>query len=277
MIGHRIWVEAKKNFQGVVIGTTRANSKRLKEFSCFSPDDQIFELDVSDWNSVQLFLDKEKPDWIVNAAGITIRKDEIKNLERAFEVNSLFPRRLEKWCEKNQKQLIHLSTDCVFGGESGNYTEESVYSAKDIYGKSKALGEVYGPQALTLRFSCIGRELEGKTELLEWFLSQEGKEISGFNKVIYTGVTNLVIAREVLKNIKREKKLSGIYQVSSKSISKYHLLELAKRSFGINTIIKMNDGLISDKSLDSTKYKNATGFVAPSWEEMMAELAGGER
>jgi len=260
MIGHRIYLEALKSFKGDVLGISRRGFK------------EIISLDVQDWNLIRQFLDNHKPDWIINAVGITLRKPELKIFDTTLEVNALFPHRLEKWCEQNSKRLIHLSTDCVFSGETGAYVEESIPSAKEIYGKTKFLGEVIGESALTLRFSCIGREREGKTELLEWFLAQKGKTINGFSNAIYSGLTNIVIAKEVLKIIHHYPELSGLYQISSSPISKYELLCLAKKAFNVDVSIVPDANFFSDKSLLCDKYKMATGFKSASWPEMLDEL-----
>lgn len=276
MIGHQVWQEAKKRWQENVFGVLRRYKKDFNVENLFNHN--IYEnLDLTEWPRVETLLDQLKPDVIVNAAGITIRKDEIKDLPRALEINSFFPRRILKWAQLNNSRVIHLSTDCVFDGSSGNYREFSQPSAKDNYGKSKFLGEIEGSNAVTLRFSCIGRELDSHTELLDWFLSQRGKKIQGFANAKYSGLTNIVIAKEICRIITDYPKLEGVFQLSSTAISKYDLLCLAKSYYKLDVEIEKNDNYVSDKTLLHDKYKISTGFIAPSWLEMMKELASDNR
>lgn len=271
MIGHRIWLEACNIKGAEVYGVIRKSKAHYQSFNLFN--ENVFDgIDVSNWQSVEQILSKIKPDFIVNAIGITIRKPEMSDISKALEINSFFPRKLLKWAQQNNSRVIHLSTDCVFDGSSGHYTETSLPSAKDNYGKTKFLGEIEGEHALTLRFSCIGRELESHTELLEWFLSQEGKEIKGFGKVTYTGVTTLVVAREVINTIVKFPHLSGIFQLSSSPISKYDLLCLIQKKYGTHVSIVRNDEYVADKSLVCDKYVKATGFKPLSWDMMIDEL-----
>ncbi len=269
MIGHRIWLEAKERWQNNVFCTMRnpVNSDLFRGKNIYS------NIDVQDWLRVVDILNREKPDVIINAVGITIRKSEIDNLNNTIEINSFFPRRLLKWAQANNSRVIHLSTDCVFDGGEGQYTELSQPTAKDNYGKTKFLGEIEGEKALTLRFSCIGRELNSHTELLDWFLSQNGKTIRGFSHVMYSGLTSTVIAKEICRLINDFPNLEGVFQLSSDPISKYDLLCLAKEYFKVDVEIEKFENFSSDKTLVCDKYKSATGFKPASWRDMMKEIS----
>lgn len=276
MIGHRIWLEAQNIKGASVYGVIRKPKSHYQKFNLFN--ENVFDgIDVSDWQSVEQILTKIKPDFIVNAVGITIRKPEMSDITKSLEINSFFPRKLLKWAQQNEARVIHLSTDCVFDGSSGKYTETSQPSAKDNYGKTKFLGEIEGEKALTLRFSCIGRELDSHTELLEWFLSQEGKDINGFGKVTYTGVTTHVVAKEVANVMANFPQLSGTFQLSSSPISKYDLLCLIQKKYGTHVNIARSDDYVADKSLVCDKYVKATGFKPQSWETMIEELHSDSR
>jgi len=276
MIGHKIWFEANLKWKKNVFGSKRIQNCKLENNGLEKPF--VFEIeDISDWGQVEKALVETKPDFIVNAVGVTTRKPEILNLEKALEVNSFFPRRLLKWAQTNNSRIIHLSTDCVFDGGVGQYSELSQPSAKDIYGKTKFLGEIEGSNALTLRFSCIGRELVSHTELLDWFLSQRGKTIKGYSGAMYSGLTSTVIAKEICRVIEKFPNLEGTYQLSSEPISKYDLLCLAKTHFKLDVEIEKFDNYVSDKTLICDKYKKATGFQPASWDEMMKELASDQR
>ncbi len=271
MIGHRVWMEANQNPQHSTYGIIRKSITHYSKFNIFN--ENIFDnVDVSNWESVEQILNQVKPDCIINALGITIRKKEIEDIQKALEINSFFPRRLLKWAQANNSRVIHLSTDCVFDGSSGQYLEISQPSAQDHYGKTKFLGEIEGDRALTLRFSCIGRELESHTELLDWFLSQAGKKIKGYRRAIYSGVTTHVVAREVIRMVENFPNLNGVFQLSSSPISKYDLLHLIQETYKIQVEIEPFDGYLADKSLVCEKFKNATGFIPMTWEEMIKEL-----
>ncbi len=275
MIGHRLLLEVRSQFNS---GYGLIRRKKSDYIGCSLFDDDIIDqTDVSDWRVLESVLDVLRPDVIVNAIGVTIRREEMLNFKTALEINSFLPQRLSKWAQRNSSRLIHFSTDCVFGGEAGSYDEMSNPSAADNYGRSKFLGEVVGENSLTLRFSCIGRELETHSELLDWFLAQRGKRIKGYSRAMYSGVTSMVIAKEVCRIIKDFPKLQGLYQISSEPISKYDLLCLAKNHFKLDVDIEKFDNYVSDKTLLCEKYKNATGYKQASWDEMMRELSSDHR
>lgn len=271
MIGHRVWLEARKEWGSNVFGVVRKSKEVYGRYEIF--DKNIYDLqDVSNWASLEKILEEVRPDWIINAIGITIRKPEVTNLDAVLEINSFLPHRLVKWAQRNSAKVIHFSTDCVFNGNAGKYSESSNPTATDNYGKTKFLGEITDASGLTLRFSCIGRELESHTELLDWFLFQEAKTVKGFKNAIYSGVTTHVVASEVVKIIKYHPELNGIFQLSSTPISKYDLLCLIKDEFKLDVDIQQSVDYVSDKSLNSHKYSLATGFSAPSWTEMLKSL-----
>lgn len=271
MIGHKM-VEVLSQKYPDTYACTRSEFTRFSEFGLFSSDKFISGIDVSEWDHVENLLNKLKPDVILNCVGITLRKPEIKDFEYCVEVNSLFPQRLKSWAVQNSARMIHFSTDCVFDGKSENYFEYSQALAKDIYGKTKYLGEVLGPKCLTLRGSMIGFELFGKTELLEWAMAQQGKSVKGFTKAVYSGVTTSVMAELVLMLIGQESFLEGIYQVSSVPISKFDLLTKINAQFGLQMNIEPDDKYASSKVLNCQKIYDAVGFRAPSWDDMLKEM-----
>ena len=188
-------------------------------------------------------------------------------------VNSLFPHKLANWAKINDKRVIHFSTDCVFDGKIGNYNEKSLTTAEDLYGRTKALGEINYSHTLTIRSSFIGQELFDKTELLDWFLSQDGKQIKGFKNTLYSGVSTIFMSRLVANIILNFPDLSGLYQLSpEKPISKYDLLSIAKDTFGVNVEIIPDVMHIHTPTLDSSKLRTELNLKIPSWVEMMREL-----
>jgi dTDP-4-dehydrorhamnose reductase len=173
--------------------------------------------------------------------------------------------------------VIHFSTDCVFNGKEGDYTEESLTTAEDLYGRTKALGEIRYKHTLTIRSSFIGQELFERTELLEWVLAQDGKQIKGFKNALYSGVSTNFMAKTVNDIITNHTQLSSLYHLGLEvPISKYDLICLVKKAFGLNIDIIPEIDYVHRPTLNTAKLKNDMGVKVPSWEEMMEELAKDE-
>jgi dTDP-4-dehydrorhamnose reductase len=214
-----------------------------------------------------------RPHVIVNAAGLIKQRAESDEPVEAIQVNALFPHQLARCAAAAGARLIHLSTDCVFSGRTGNYRESDPPDATDLYGRSKLLGEVAGPGALTLRTSMIGRELSSTRGLVEWFLGRGNQDAQGFTHAIFSGLTTPVLAALILEIIERHPHLTGLYHVSAAPIDKHRLLHLLNAAFHANVRITASDRLRIDRSLDGSRFREATGFVAPAWETMIQELA----
>lgn len=272
MIGHQMWYKLNKEFPGSVYGTVRKDAAYYDQFKIFNTQFLIPNLDVTNTAQVLKVLDQVNPDVVLNCVGITLRKPEIKDPELCQNVNSLFPQRLGRWAAQHQKRLIHFSTDCVFAGGDGMYTELSIPDAQDVYGKTKFLGEVLGSHSLTLRCPIIGREIEGKTELIEWFLQQRNKTIKGYSKAIYSGITSAEMARQIILIIRKYPNLTGLYQISSEPISKYDLLNLLNQISSLKVTINKDESYSTNKSLNSKKYRQLTGYNPPSWTSMLSEM-----
>ncbi|PIP88835.1 MAG: hypothetical protein COW01_14545 [Bdellovibrionales bacterium CG12_big_fil_rev_8_21_14_0_65_38_15] len=275
MIGHRIFAEfAKSDDVASLVGVVGFSSLKILEKFATDKCKVVSYGDLTKDLIFEKMIQIENPDIVINACGVTIRKISNSLTDQAYNLNSIFSKRLHYFCEANSIKLIHLSTDCVFNGENGPYTELSVPNARDIYGRSKFLGEVFGSNTLTLRFSAIGRELQSHTELLDWFIRGGHKEIGGYSESFYSGITTSVLSREILKIIKSYKDLNGLYQISGPSISKYELLSLINEKFDMKVDIKKSNEIRSNKVLLSKKYSLETGYVAPSWLDMITELRG---
>ena len=273
LIGHKLWFELGQRFNDVWVGLHRSK-EAYAQYKIFNSDKVIYNLDVAKTEQLIGVLKAVNPDVVLNCVGITKRKEEIKDIAYALQINSLHPHLLAKWVIENGKRMIHFSTDCVFNGALGEYTEESPTTAEDTYGKTKAMGEVQYEGTLTIRSSFIGRELEGKTELLEWFLAQRGKKIKGFHKAMYSGVSTTFMAKVVGDIIERYPNLSGLYQLTSpKAISKFDLLHLAAKAFNMEVEIMPDSDFVNINTLNGSKLHAILGYQPPSWEEMLAQLA----
>ena len=268
MIGHKmVQVLGAQNHE-IVISVREKRNLSLKSFSSKS---KVFFNDFIKENALN-FLDKVNPDVIINAIGVTIRRGVNDHVSNSIYINSYFPHQLANWAGIHNKRLIHFSTDCVFSGSEGSYSEDATPNALDYYGKTKGLGEVFSKNALTLRSSMIGPELFNKTELFEWVINNKEKEINGFSRVIYSGVTTVYMARLVADLIENHKDLSGIYNIASNPISKFELLHLINDNFDLGLVINKDQSITSNKTLDPSKIDNELGIKSPSWNELIIEL-----
>jgi dTDP-4-dehydrorhamnose reductase len=211
-----------------------------------------------------------RPDVVVNCAGLTKHLPAGNEPLPAIAMNALLPHRLAQLCRIAGSRLIHVSTDCVFAGTRGNYRETDPADAADIYGRSKALGEVSGSGLLTLRTSTIGHELGTRHGLLEWFLSQT--RCKGYTRAIFSGLPSVVFARVVRDIVIPDSRLSGLYHVAGPAISKADLLGMVAATYRADIEIAPDDQFALDRSLDATLFRQATGYCAPPWPEMIATM-----
>jgi len=214
------------------------------------------------------------PNIIINCIGIVKQKVTSGMEKDLIYLNSLFPHQLKLICELKNIKLILLSTDCVFSGQRGNYLENDLTDANDIYGRTKILGEITDSKnVLTIRISTIGLELNSRKGLIEWFLNQKGN-ISGYEKAIYTGFTISELSRILFNVIANFPYLNGLYHISSEPISKFDLLNSLKILINKNDIkINKDNIFFCDRSLNSDKFKLETGYNSPSWSDMLTELS----
>lgn len=276
MLGHQMWRVLHKWAAGTqhqILGTVRKSKDHYKNLGLSNTQNLIDGFDVSDFKKLNSLLDEVKPTVVINCVGITLRKKDLADIEKCYHLNSMLPQYIGHWCNTHGAKLFHFSTDCVFDGKKGgSYFESDMPSAFDHYGQSKYLGEVAQGNNLTMRLSIVGRELENKTELVEWIFSQAGKQAKGFAAVKYSGVTTLCVANEVIRVLEKFPELCGVYQVSSETITKYEIMQKINAKFNLNIQIEKNSEYVSDKSLDCGRYQQATGFVKPTWDQMIDDL-----
>jgi dTDP-4-dehydrorhamnose reductase len=228
-------------------------------------------VDAENFDSLVAVFDRLRPDIVINCIGVVRQLAAAKDPLVVLPLNSLLPHRLARLSGRVGARLIHISTDCVFSGSKGDYRESDFADADDLYGRSKLLGEVNYPNAITLRTSIIGRELTTRNGLVEWFLSA-GLFVRGYTKAIFTGLTTDELTRVIARFVLRYPELHGIYQVSSDPISKYDLLNLIKSVYCLDTHIEPDDSIRIDRSLDSSRFRTATGYSPPSWAEMIRKM-----
>lgn len=268
MIGHKIYQTLSSDNHQLLI-----TSRKNKEILPFNTDQAKLIYYNLETESLDELLDHNRPELIINCIGVTTRRIGSLKKDHVISVNSLLPNKLSEWVKKNKKWLIHFSTDCVFSGAKGNYSELSKKDAKDIYGMSKSASEnIDLSNTLIIRCSLIGREIFNNTELLEWLISMNNKKIEGFSNAIYSGVTTLWMSLTINKLINSRSKLTGLFNISSSEISKFELLNKIKSQFKLNIEIIKNHKYKSNKSLNSDKFIKETGILTPSWDEMLKEL-----
>lgn len=271
MLGHKLCQIYRDRFD--TWATLRGDPRTLHRYGLLAPDRLLAGVDADNFDSIVRALGVVRPDVVINCIGIIKQLPTAKDPIVSLEINSLFPHRLANLCQAAGARLFHISTDCVFSGRKGMYTEDDSSDAEDLYGRTKFLGEVAGPGSLTLRTSIIGRELQTTSGLVEWFLSNGGGRVRGYSRAIYSGFTTQALARIIADLIEHFPQLTGLYQVSSEPINKYDLLGLLRTSFDLPVEIEAYADFQLDRSLDSSRFRAATGFVPPMWPLMIEELA----
>jgi dTDP-4-dehydrorhamnose reductase len=217
-----------------------------------------------------LFAD-HRPDVVINCVGVIKQLAEANDVLAAVPANTLLPHRLAAFCKGAGARLVHFSTDCVFSGERGDYRESDAPDARDIYGLSKLLGETAEPHTITLRTSMVGHELRSGRSLLEWFLSQSGRA-AGYSRAIFSGLPTVELARIVRHHVIPRPDLHGLYHVSAEPIAKFDLLKLFAAVYERDMEIVPDEALVIDRSLNSDRFRAATGYSPPPWLELVAEM-----
>jgi dTDP-4-dehydrorhamnose reductase len=271
MLGHRLLMHLQDRHETKV--TLRRELAAYERYGLFTLENSYWSVEAKDTERFLEVMGDFHPEAVVNAVGIVKQRGTAKEAIPSLEINALLPHRLAVLCRAVGARLVHLSTDCVFSGRKGNYTEGDVADAEDLYGRTKLLGEVTDAGCITLRTSIIGLELSRRTGLIEWFLAQRG-EIRGFTKAIYTGLTTAEMSHVIERVLVEHPHLSGVWQVASEPINKYDLLVRFSEVLGRDDVRIVPDDTVSiDRSLLPVAFERATGYSAPGWNEMLKELS----
>jgi dTDP-4-dehydrorhamnose reductase len=270
MLGHRLLLNLDRNFQ--VAGTVRLTKKfdapvteRLSSMRI------IPDIDASRPETVREVIRKHRPQAVVNCVGIVKQAEAAKDPIASITVNSLFPHLAAKAAKEVGATFIHFSTDCVFSGNKGHYSQNDIPDPVDLYGRSKLLGEV-ADNGITIRSSLIGRELGSSNGLVEWFLSNHGREVKGFRKAIFSGFTTHEMSKVVEMVLEKRPMINGLWQVASDPISKYDLIGKINKEAKVNVTISPNDMVVCDRSLDGHQFAQVTGYSAPNWDDMIKSM-----
>jgi dTDP-4-dehydrorhamnose reductase len=270
MLGHKLCQLYRQRFDTWT--TVRTNYREYASYDLFDPERTIGGVDAADFDSVVRAVADVKPQVVINCIGIIKQLQAAKDPIISIAINSLFPHRVANLCRTGGVRMVQISTDCVFSGRKGGYTEDDASDAEDLYGRTKFLGEVAAPGCLTLRTSIIGRELSTKSGLLEWFTANRGGRVRGFQKAVYTGFSTIALADIIADVLENHPNLEGLYQVSSEPITKYDLLSLVNETYSLNIQIEPDAETVCDRSLDSSRFRRATGFKPSGWTEMITEM-----
>lgn len=269
MLGGSLFRYLSKLPEYEVLGTVRRSEANIA-LNKQGFNNIVSGVDVEDFQTISSVIRDFRPSYVLNCVGVIKQLDASKAPIPSITINSLLPHQLADSCDKIDAQLVHFSTDCVFLGQGGLYTEFDRPDAVDLYGRSKLLGEVdYGPH-LTLRTSIIGHELGKSLSLVDWFLSQQGS-VKGYRKAIFSGMPTVFVA-EFLKDHVFGKKVSGLYHLSVDPIDKYTLLQLINDVYLRGTDITPCDDLVIDRSLNSDALRDLTGFTPPSWPNLIKKM-----
>ncbi len=233
----------------------------------------LSNINALDFDSVVRAMAQVKPGVVINCIGIIKQLKEATDPIISLTLNSLFPHLLANLCAATGSRLFHVSTDCVFSGRKGNYSEDDTPDAEDLYGRTKLLGEVVRPNCLTIRTSIFGRDFFKQSAFLEWFLSNRGGKVKGYKNSIYTGFPTKVLARIMGDIIADHRDLSGLCQIASQPISKYELLVKLREVMGLDIEIEPYDDHPCDRSLSAARFVAATGYQIPGWDQMLDEIA----
>ena len=253
-----------------VYGTIRSESSK-RFFSANIAERLLPGVDVEQHDSLMQAFISVRPDVVINCVGLIKQLADAEDPLLAIPINSLLPHRLAKLCELTGARLVHMSTDCVFAGDKGAYRESDPSDARDLYGRSKFLGEVAYPNTITLRTSIIGHELQSAHGLVEWFLLQQGR-CKGYTRTIFSGLPTVVLSQIVRDVLIPHTDLHGVYHVAAQPISKYDLLKLIADVYGKSIEIAPDDRLVNDRSLNADRFRLATGYVAPGWTELVRSM-----
>jgi dTDP-4-dehydrorhamnose reductase len=270
MLGHAVLGVFARSAGFAATGSVRGPSAK----ALLKPDLQplaVAGVDVDNDAALTRLFAQVRPHAVVNCVGVVKQLSEADDPLIAIPINSVLPHRLARHCEAVGARFIHVSTDCVFTGTRGNYLESDVADATDLYGRSKLLGEVDYPHAVTLRTSIIGPELAGAHGLVGWFLAQEGP-VKGFTRAIFSGLPTVTLAEVIRDHVLRVEAMRGVYHVSAAPISKYDLLRLVAAAYRRDIGIVADEKLVIDRSLDSQRFRELTGWQPPAWPELVRAM-----
>jgi len=270
MLGNAVTRVFTEDSRFMVTGTVRSRNS-IGLFPTHVQNNIVSGVTIDDFDTVRGVVRDLQPDVVVNCVGLVKQLSDVSDPLVALPINSLFPHKLARLCAEFDSRVIHMSTDCVFSGSKGMYVEHDSADARDLYGLSKLIGEVDYPNAVTLRTSIIGHELNSNRSLVDWFLSQQS-DVRGFKRAVFSGLPTAEIARVIADFVIPNLELTGVYHLSAEPISKYDLLTLIAKIYKKNITIDEENYFVIDRSLDSSKFRVASGYSPPSWVALINNM-----
>lgn len=270
MLGNAVMRFFAKSKGFDVVGSVRSFSVKPNVPFSFA-EKMIVGHDLMNHDHLMDLYIRARPNIVINCVGLVKQLHQANDPLEAIPINGLLPHRLVRLCDLSKSRLIHISTDCVFSGSKGSYRESDLPDAIDLYGRTKLLGEVDSPNAITLRTSIIGHELHGSRSLINWFLSQEGK-VKGYTKAIFSGLPTVEVARIIRDFVVPNTRLRGLYHLSAQPISKYELLKTVASVYEKSIILVPDESVVIDRSLDSSLFRSETGYNPEQWPELIRRM-----
>lgn len=270
MLGNAVFRYFSEHADFNVFGSARSGSVR-RAFKPELANKVIDGVDVDNADSLALLFARVRPDVVINCIGLIKQLSEANDPLLAIPINALLPHRLARLCDVAGARFVHISTDCVFKGDRGDYLESDSSDAEDLYGRSKFLGEVDYPHAITLRTSIIGHELGSNNGLVGWFLAQKGA-VKGFTRAIFSGFPTVELAHIIRDVVIPRPELRGLYHVAAAPIAKYELLKLVATTYKKTIAILPQDTLVIDRSLNAQRFNDASGYAPPDWPSLVHKM-----
>jgi dTDP-4-dehydrorhamnose reductase len=271
MLGHRLWITLRGRHEAFV--TLRRPISEYEHLGLFDPPRTIAACDLTSRGDLERAFRFSRPEVVINAAALVPQRGPSLDPVRALLVNAVLPHRLAALCATQGVRLVLVSTDGVFSGKTGSYHEMDLPDPPDLYGRTKLAGEVVGPGVMTLRVCIVGREIEGSRGLVEWFLSQRGQRVRGFSQARFNAITTHTLATLLADLLETPASLEGLWHVGSLAISKLDLLARLDAAFSVGADIVPDPGVRVDRTLDTTLFAERFGWRAPSWDELVDQLA----
>ena len=258
----------KQNWK--VIGTIRSDDSR-KFFDSRISKNLVKVNNIINYDNLAKVVEETKPEIVINC--ISLDKELLKKCDplMMIPIYALLPHQLSRLCKKNGARLVQISTDGVFSGKKGNYKEDDARDSEDLYGTTKAMGELIEKHTITIRTSIIGHEISNKNGLVDWFLSQK-QQCECFSNAIFSGFPTVILSEIIRDFIIPNSKLNGIYHIASKPISKCKLLTLINKEYGLNINLITNNKIKINRSLNADRFKAATGYVSPDWKDLIRSM-----
>lgn len=270
MIGSAFFRAMSKQQSWKVFGTLRSPETKSNFF--FNNSENIFGgIDICNSCQISSLLENVNPTILINCAGITKQREKSSTRSTVIASNATAPHVIAEICKNKGIRMIHLSTDCVFSGKSGNYKEIDIPDSDDLYGRTKAMGEPTGDHVMTIRTSVIGHEISNRHGLLEWFLSQKNS-CDGYKKAFFSGLTTDTLANVIKEHVIPNHLMTGLFNIAAKKISKYDLLKIIADVYQSGVHINPDSKTVLDRSLDPTRFNTTTGFIAPGWDFMVKKM-----